>query len=161
MTELAPARVRTGVGPRRRPARFAGWLGLGLVAAAIAGAMLVWVFSNVRLVADGSALAHVELQPFAGSLVSVQARGADGRAVPVVVSQGRLTPRVQVAAGERISISVVVRVMISGLCTALAMSTLKATTSRNLLVWAMIAITSPSGQRWIFGCLTRTTRLIS
>ena len=97
------------MGPRRRPARFARWLGLGLVAAAIAGAMLVWVFSNVRLVADGSALAHVELQPFAGSLVSVQARGADGRAVPVVVSHGRLTPRVQVAAGERISISVVVR----------------------------------------------------
>jgi len=76
---------------------------------AVAGAVLVWVFSNVRLVADGAALARVELQPFAGSLVSVQARGADGRAVPIVVSHGRLTPRVQVAAGERISISVVVR----------------------------------------------------
>ena len=76
---------------------------------AVAGAVLVWVFSNVRLVADGSALARVELQPFAGSLVSVRARGADGRAVPLVVSHGRLTPRVQVAPGERISLSVVVR----------------------------------------------------
>ncbi len=76
---------------------------------AAAGAVLVWMFSNVRLVADGSALARVELQPFAGSLVSVHARGADGRPVPVVVSHGRLTPRQKVAAGERISLSVVVR----------------------------------------------------
>ena len=42
---------------------------------AVAGAVLVWVFSNVRLVADGSALARVELQPFAGSLVSVRRGG--------------------------------------------------------------------------------------
>jgi hypothetical protein len=67
------------------------------------------MFSNVRLVEDRSALARVELQPFAGSLVSVHARGAGGRPVPVVVSHGRLTPRGQVAAGERISLSVVVR----------------------------------------------------
>src|SRR6476646_2453617 len=85
------------------------WFGLGVAVVAIAGAVLVWLFSNVRLAADGAALARVELQPFAGSLVSLQVRGADGRAVPVFVSHGRLTPREQVAAGERISISVVVR----------------------------------------------------
>jgi hypothetical protein len=63
----------------------------------------------VSLVADASALGRVELQPFAGSIVSVHAQGADGRAVPLVVSRGRLTPRTRVAPGERISVSVVVR----------------------------------------------------
>jgi peptidoglycan hydrolase-like protein with peptidoglycan-binding domain len=82
---------------------------LGVVVIAAAGAVLVWMFSIVRLVTDEAALARVELQPFAGSLVSVHARGADGRSVPVVVSHGRLTPRQKVAAGERISLSVVVR----------------------------------------------------
>ncbi|HKI90895.1 MAG TPA: L,D-transpeptidase [Gaiellaceae bacterium] len=75
----------------------------------MAGAAVVWAFSGVRLVADASALGRVELQPFAGSLVSVRARASDGQAVPLVVSHGRLTPRRQVAAGERISLSVVVR----------------------------------------------------
>jgi len=75
----------------------------------VAGAALVWGFSGARLAADASALGRVELQPFAGSLVSVRARGADGRAIPLVVSHGRLTPRRRVAPGERISISVVVR----------------------------------------------------
>ena len=95
--------------PHRKTIRIGRWFGIGVAVVAVAGAVLVWVFSNVRLVADGAALARVELQPFAGSLVSVQARGADGRAVPIAISHGRLTPRVQVAAGERISISVVVR----------------------------------------------------
>ena len=76
---------------------------------AAAGAGVVWAFSGARLVADGLALGRVELQPFAGSLVRVRAEGADGRAIPLVVSHGRLTPRAQVAAGERISLTVVVR----------------------------------------------------
>jgi peptidoglycan hydrolase-like protein with peptidoglycan-binding domain len=63
----------------------------------------------VSLVADASALGRVELQPFAGKLVSVHAEGADGRAVALVLSHGRLTPRTPVAPGERISVSVVVR----------------------------------------------------
>jgi peptidoglycan hydrolase-like protein with peptidoglycan-binding domain len=77
--------------------------------AAVAGAAAAWAFSGVTLVADASALGRVELQPFAGSLVSVHARGADGRAIPLVVSHGRLTPRGRVAPGERILVSVVVR----------------------------------------------------
>jgi peptidoglycan hydrolase-like protein with peptidoglycan-binding domain len=74
-----------------------------------AAALVVWAYSDARLTGDGSALGRVELEPFAGSLVSVRARGADGRAIPLVVSHARFTPRVRVASGERISISVVVR----------------------------------------------------
>jgi peptidoglycan hydrolase-like protein with peptidoglycan-binding domain len=73
------------------------------------GAVLVWSLSGARLVADNSALGRIELQPFGGSLVSVRAEGPDGRAIPLVDSHGRLTPRRQVAPGERISLSVVVR----------------------------------------------------
>jgi peptidoglycan hydrolase-like protein with peptidoglycan-binding domain len=71
--------------------------------------LAVWAYSGARVTSDASALGRVALEPFAGSLVSVRARGADGRAIPLVVSHGRLTPRTRVASGERISISVVVR----------------------------------------------------
>src|SRR5690242_7111402 len=94
--------------PKRRSHR-GRWIGVAVVSVAVAAAAAVGAFSGVRLVADASALGRVELEPFAGSLVSVDARGADGRSVPLVVSHGRLTPRGQVASGERISVSVVVR----------------------------------------------------
>jgi len=80
---------------------------VALVAAAAAAA--VWAFSGVRLVGDAFALGRVELQPFAGSLVSVRATGTDGRAIPLSVSHGRLTPRVPVRSGEQIGLAVVVR----------------------------------------------------
>jgi hypothetical protein len=66
------------------------------------------MFSGVRLAPDDAALGRVELQRFAGSLVSVRARASDGSAVPLVVSHGLLTPRVPVVSGERIRITVVV-----------------------------------------------------
>jgi peptidoglycan hydrolase-like protein with peptidoglycan-binding domain len=106
---LTPVRFVRGRPPQRASHR-ALWIGAGLVVVVVAaGAAAVWAFSGARLVADASALGKVELQPFAGSLVSVHARGRDGRAIPLVVSHGRLTPRVKVAPGERISLSVVVR----------------------------------------------------
>jgi hypothetical protein len=86
------------------------WIALALVVAAVAmGVAAVWALSGVQLVADSSALGRVELQTFAGSLASVQARSSDGRRIPLVISHGRLTPRTRVAPGERISLSVVVR----------------------------------------------------
>jgi len=95
---------------RRNGSRVGLWICLAVVLlAAAGGAAVVWTYSGVRLVADASALGRVERQPFAGSLVSVRASGPDGRAIPLVVSHGRLTPRIPVAAGERISLSVVVR----------------------------------------------------
>jgi peptidoglycan hydrolase-like protein with peptidoglycan-binding domain len=74
-----------------------------------AGVVVVWTSSGARLVSDKFALARLELQPLAGSLVSVRAQGGDGRAIPLVVSHGRLTPRIPVPPGERIVLSVVVR----------------------------------------------------
>jgi hypothetical protein len=105
---LTPSQTRRRRPPRRRSRRWP-WIGLAVVLGAVAGAAAVWSFSGARLVADAAALGRVELQPFAGSLVSVHAQGPDGRAIPLVVSHGRLTPRVPVAPGERISIAVVVR----------------------------------------------------
>src|SRR5262245_19734076 len=110
MTVLPPPRVRNRRPPARRRSHRGHWIGLGVVVlVAIAGAAAVWAFSGVSLVADASALGRVELQPFAGSIVSVHARGADGRPVALVLSHGRLTPRRQVAPGEQISVAVVVR----------------------------------------------------
>jgi peptidoglycan hydrolase-like protein with peptidoglycan-binding domain len=54
-------------------------------------------------------LGRVELEPFAGSLVSIRGETAAGRPIPLVVSHGRLTPRIRLASGERIALSVVVR----------------------------------------------------
>jgi peptidoglycan hydrolase-like protein with peptidoglycan-binding domain len=98
--------------PSRNRKRSSRGLRLAFAAVALVAigvAVVVWSFSGAALVTDGSALGRVELQPFAGSLVSVEARTADGRAVPLVVSHGRLLPRTRVAPGQRISVSVVVR----------------------------------------------------
>src|SRR4051812_1095209 len=100
-TETSPPRVRSR--SRRPPKRSRRrlWLGLGAVAIALAAVVGVWMFSGVRLAPDDAALGRVELQRFAGSLVSVSARASDGSAVPLVVSHGLLTPRAPRAAGER------------------------------------------------------------
>jgi L,D-transpeptidase catalytic domain len=104
------SRVPSRRAPRASGSHRARWLSLAAIAVVVvAGAAAVWTLSGVRLVADTSALGRVELQTFAGSLVSVHAHSSDGRTIPLVVSHGRLTPRARVAPGERISLSVVVR----------------------------------------------------
>src|SRR5690349_6361516 len=97
--------------PQRRASRRRLWVGGGVavVVLAVAAGAGAWAFSGVHLVLDASELGRVELAPFAGSHVRMRARGADGRVIPLLVSHGRLTPRVQVPSGERISLSVVVR----------------------------------------------------
>jgi L,D-transpeptidase catalytic domain len=65
--------------------------------------------SGVTLAADPSALARIRLQPFAGSIVSVRAAGPDGRGIPLTLRDRRLVPRELVAAGGRVSVTVVVR----------------------------------------------------
>jgi len=110
MTVLPPPRVRNRRPSVRKRSHRGRWIGFAVVVlVAMAGAAAVWAFSGVSLVADASALGRVELQPFAGSIASVHARGADGRPVALVLSHGRLTPRRQVAPGEQISVAVVVR----------------------------------------------------
>src|SRR5512142_2329979 len=109
MAKSSLSRVRSrNLRPAKR-ARRGLWLGVGVTLLLLAAAGVVRAFSGVRLVADASALGRVEVQPFGGSVVSVRARAADGSTVPLVVSHGRLTPRIRVASGERISVWVVVR----------------------------------------------------
>ena len=104
----SPGRPRR---PSRKQRSHRGrWIALAaVVLLAAAGAGAVRAFSGVTLAADASALGRVELQPFAGSLARVRAEGPDGRPIPLRVSRGRLVPRRQVAPGERITLSVVVR----------------------------------------------------
>src|SRR5437764_134596 len=109
MTKSVPARVRSRRPRPQKRSRRGLWLAVGAAFVAVAAAVLVWAFSDVRLVLDASALGRVELQPFAGSLVSVRVRAADGSTIPLVVSHDRLIPRIRVASGKRISVSVVVR----------------------------------------------------
>jgi peptidoglycan hydrolase-like protein with peptidoglycan-binding domain len=75
---------------------------LGLVAA-------VFVWSGITLGDDPSALAHVEVQPFGGTLERVRAFGPDGRRIPLTVEGGRLVPRARIRPGERISVVATVR----------------------------------------------------
>ena len=57
----------------------------------LAAGVVVW--SGITLAADATALARVEVQPLGGTLERVQAFGPDGRRIPLVVQNGRLTPR--------------------------------------------------------------------
>jgi peptidoglycan hydrolase-like protein with peptidoglycan-binding domain len=78
-----------------------------VLAAAFAAAVLL--LSGASLAEDGSALARVRTQVFAGRIASVSAFAPDGTAIPLVVSHGRLTPRSQLEPGETVSVRVVVR----------------------------------------------------
>ena len=78
-----------------------------VIALAAAGAVYLW--SGAKLVDDPSALAKVELQPFAGSIERIRAVGQGGAAIPLAVQGGRVTPKTRLTPGEQVSISVVVR----------------------------------------------------
>jgi len=73
----------------------------------LVGVVLVW--SGATLGSDATALARVAVQPFGGTLVRARAFGPNGGAIPLLVRGGRLTPRVRLAPGERISVEVVIR----------------------------------------------------
>jgi lipoprotein-anchoring transpeptidase ErfK/SrfK len=97
--------VRTRVGWRT-----AVWATLGVlvaVVAAVAAAVVVW--SGATLKTDPSALARIELQPFAGKLVSATATGPDGRPIPLDRSGKRLSPNTLLTPGETVNVDVVVR----------------------------------------------------
>jgi hypothetical protein len=95
---------------RRRRSRRGVFAGVALSAvAAAAFATAVFLWSGASLVEDGSALARVQTDLFAGRIASVHAFAPDGTAIPLAVHRGRLTPRVQLAPGETVSLRVVVR----------------------------------------------------
>ena len=97
--------VRTRVGRRS-----ALWATLGVLVAlvaAVAAAVVAW--SGATLKTDPAALARIELQPFAGKLVSATATGPDGRAIPLDRSGKRLSPNTLLTPGETVNVDVVVR----------------------------------------------------
>jgi lipoprotein-anchoring transpeptidase ErfK/SrfK len=80
---------------------------LMLIVVALATAVVLW--SGASLATDPSALARIELQPFAGKLVSATASGPDGRAVALDRAGKRLTPTTLLAPGETVTVDVIVR----------------------------------------------------
>ncbi len=110
MTVSPPLQVRTRRPPPRKRSHRGRWISLAVVVGVVvAAAAVVWAFSGASLATDRSALGRVDLQPFAGRLVSVDARAANGRVIPLTVLNGRITPRRRISPGERITLSVVVR----------------------------------------------------
>jgi hypothetical protein len=84
---------------------------LAVVAALVIAGLVViaTAWSGATLSSDPTALAKVNLQPFAGTLVRAEAFGPDGRSIPVAVHDGRLTPLEQITPGELISVNVRIR----------------------------------------------------
>jgi hypothetical protein len=79
-----------------------------LTALAFLGGVREWL-SGATLATDSAALARIDLQSFAGSVVSVQATGSNARRIPLTVHGRRLTPRRPLIPGAKVSITVVVR----------------------------------------------------
>ena len=92
-----------------RPGRWGVLLGLVALLAVVAVLAVGALDSGATLAGDPNALARVQLDSFAGRLVSAQARDSAGKVVPLAIHDDRLTPRSPVAAGERLLVTAVVR----------------------------------------------------
>jgi peptidoglycan hydrolase-like protein with peptidoglycan-binding domain len=88
-----------------------GLLGVGVVVliALVALVVAALTMSGASLASDSTALARVSLQPLGGSIEHVEAFGPGGKRLPLSVHEDRLTPLTQLAPGEQVSVSVVVR----------------------------------------------------
>jgi len=82
---------------------------IGVVALAIFAGAVVLLWSGATLATDSTALAHVSVQPFGGSIERVRAFGPGGRSIAMTVQGGRLTPLQRRRPGETVSVEVVVR----------------------------------------------------
>ncbi len=82
---------------------------VGVVVLVAIAAVVVLVWSGVSLTGDATALAHVSVQPFGGSIEHVEAYGPGGHRIPLSVEGGRLTPLQKLKPGEQVSVDVVVR----------------------------------------------------
>jgi len=83
-------------------------LAVALVAAAlVAAALLAWPAGAVG--ASPSGLADVSLPGFSGQVERVSATDADGKPLPIMLRGGTVWPRVRLAAGEHVTVTVDVR----------------------------------------------------
>jgi peptidoglycan hydrolase-like protein with peptidoglycan-binding domain len=86
-------------------------VGVGAAAVVIVGGFFAAAFamSNASLHPDSAALARVDLQTFGGSVQRVRAVGPGGKAIPISIHDGRLTPKQQLQPGETVSVDMVVK----------------------------------------------------
>jgi hypothetical protein len=78
-----------------------------LAAGAVFAALLAW--PSVGVAASSSGLAGISLPGFSGHVEHLTVTGADGKPVPVVFRHGTIWPRVRLAAGEHLTVTVDVR----------------------------------------------------
>jgi hypothetical protein len=72
-------------------------------------AVLAFAASSPSLVSDGEALTHVKLPLTGGHIVSVSVIGPHERTIPVAVRGGSIYPKVALATGEPLSVTVVLK----------------------------------------------------
>ena len=89
--------------------RWLWWTLAGVVSLLIVAAVVILLWSGATLTGDATALAHVSVQPFGGSIEHVQAFGPGGKPIPISVQGGRLTPLRHLKPGEQVSVDVRVR----------------------------------------------------
>lgn len=85
------------------------WTLAGVASLLVVAAVVILLWSGASLKGDATALARVSVQPFGGSVASVEAFGAGGRRIPIAVHDGRLTPLQRLKPGEQVSVAVQVR----------------------------------------------------
>jgi peptidoglycan hydrolase-like protein with peptidoglycan-binding domain len=83
--------------------------GAVVLAVVLAAAVAVRELSGVTLAGDATALAQVSVKPLGGTIEHVQAFGPHGRAIPLAVEGGRLTPLRRLTPGEQVTVDVDVR----------------------------------------------------
>ncbi|HLH13821.1 MAG TPA: L,D-transpeptidase family protein [Solirubrobacteraceae bacterium] len=86
-------------------------LGVGAAVVLVVALLAVaaFAFSGASLASDPTALAHVTVQPLGGSIEHIHAFGPGGRAIPLAIHDGRLTPLRRLTPGEQVSVDVDVR----------------------------------------------------
>jgi peptidoglycan hydrolase-like protein with peptidoglycan-binding domain len=95
---------------RRKARRRVLLLCLGGFLAVVAGlCALVYFWSGAALATDPVALARIDVQPLGGTLEHARAFAPDGARIPLRVEHGRITPRVALAPGEKVTVRVTVK----------------------------------------------------
>ncbi len=98
-------------GPRRRSKpRVALWAALAVIVVcvgALGAVLLAW--PKAGLTDDPSALARISLPGYAGAVVRIVVRGADGARVPARLVGGKVRPEGSVRADQRLTVELTVR----------------------------------------------------
>jgi peptidoglycan hydrolase-like protein with peptidoglycan-binding domain len=109
VTEPGSSEASVGGGAAVR-ARFWGCAAALVAVVAVAGGVAAFVlWPSAHLGAPGEALARVVLPRFAGQVGAVTVHSADGKEVPVRLSDGMVMPQAAVGSGERVKVEITVR----------------------------------------------------